>query len=655
MIWIGILFVLLLAADISVVSKKDICFTLPVSGFAISLSAYLLAWAGLLPHFRTIINGLILVFSAYAGFVLLKAGDRRERLKHVLNPGLAGYLILCLIALRAGSARFCQWDEFSHWGTVVKDMFFSGRLSIFPDSVSNYHSYPPGAALWELYFASLFKEWQDWPVIFAYNLLVIQWMMPLFGCLGSGKEAADGTRAAVKKALLTLILVLVIYLMPFLFYSPFEGLPWRCVYIDRALAFGFAWLLFMHFGTAPGQKDRFYYLSFALGAGFQCLLKGTGGLFLLLALLIIIPDVLLGGREEKKRVLVRYGKACLFPCLTVVSWYAGLRIMGVSRFWDMEGINLGTFVRLLSGQEEEWRYEIIRDYPTFLKRITLQYYHGSIVLTLPAYPLFWALGAACVSALSGRKGRGPDKRNFWIAAAGLLELLIYLLGILLIELYVLSQKEGLQLSSGQRYIAAYPLGMSVFIYFYLIRSLFSWGGDARGAGEDVGPGRKRRIWFALLMLFLLCSVSLEKAVKILTDIDHETAVSYRTTTFARYFRIEDEIGKTLGAENRCYILSEDDPLGHFILRKQFIPVRTNRETIGPETEDPCETFVREIVFGGYDHVFVNRVGKGFNEACRGLFQDRTISELSLYRVDYGDGFELKFESSYPPVAVPSQE
>ena len=137
MIWIGILFVLLLAADLSVISKKDICFTLPVSGFAISLLAYLLAWTGLFPHFRGIINGLILIFTAYTGRVLLKADDKQQRLKHVLNPGLAGYLILCLIALRAGSARFCQWDEFTHWGTVVKDMFFTKRLSIFPDSVSN--------------------------------------------------------------------------------------------------------------------------------------------------------------------------------------------------------------------------------------------------------------------------------------------------------------------------------------------------------------------------------------------------------------------------------------------------------------------------------------------------------------------------------------
>ncbi|MBO4292415.1 MAG: hypothetical protein J5898_10960 [Lachnospiraceae bacterium] len=636
MIWIGILFVLLLAADYSLLCKKDISFTLPLAGFTLTFLAYILSWTKLFPYFREIINIIILLFSGYAAFVYLRSKDKKHRLNAVLSPGLIGYLVLCVIAVRVSNALFCQWDEFSHWGTVVKDMFYSKRLGIYPDSVSTYQTYPPGAALWELYFASYFREWNDWPVIFAFNLLLIQWMIPLFGCLRSRKEERKGVAPVGKSVLLTIIFVIVVYLVPFLYYSPFEGIPWRCIYADRALAIGFAWILFMHFGTAPEKKDKFYYFVFSAGLGFQCLLKGTGIGFVLMALLMIIPDVFLTAGEEKKRTLVRYGISCIFPLLAILSWYTGLRIMNVSRVWDMNRINIDSILRLISGEDEFWRYDIIRSFPYFLKGITLQFFHGSIILTLTAYPLFWAAGPGLVSALNGRKNRSTDKRNLLIASAALLEFVIYELAVLFTELYVLSQKEGLQLASGQRYSADYILGMSCFILFYVISYLFS----------ETNPGRRNYFYFLLLLLFLFCSVSVEKAVRDLTDTAEEAAASYEHTNFARYHGIEEEIGKLLDPESSCYILSEDDPYGHFVLRKQFIPIRTNRESIDSDTENQCEEFVKEILFNGYDHVFVNKVSEEFSDLCKGIFEDRTISELTLYRVVFQDGFTLEPEASF---------
>lgn len=636
MIWIGIFFVFLLATDYSLISKRDISFTLPVSGFTLAFLAYILSWTGLFPYFRDIINAMILLFSAYAGFVFWKSTDKKQRLSMVFTPGMAGYLVLCIIAFRVSNALFCQWDEFSHWGTVVKDMFFSKRLGIYPDSVSSYKTYPPGAALWELYFASYFKEWNDRPVIFAYNLLLIQWMMPIFGCLSLRKKEGAGILPFLKKTLLTTAFVIIVYLIPYWYYSPFEGIAWRCIYAGRALAIGLAWMLFMHFGTAPENKDAFYYLSFSLGMAFQCFLKGTGIFFVLVALLMIIPDVILNAGEEKKKILVRYGAACIIPLAAILSWYSGLRIMNVSRVWDTDAVNIEAIRRLVTGQEESWRYDIIRKYPDFLKRISLQYYHGSIILTITAYPLFWIAGLAFVSALNGRKNPNTDRRNLLLATTAFLEFVIYLLIILLIELYVLSPEEGQRLASGQRYSADYVLGISCFIFFYIINYLFS----------EKKTGRWVLIYFPVMLLFLFCSVSMERAVKDLTDPVHEAETSYIYTNFSRYAGIEESIGKLLGPENSCYILSEDDPYGLFVLRKQLIPIRTNSETIVPDMENQCEAFLQEILFNGYDHVFVNKVSDEFNDSCSGLFEDRSISELSLYRVNYQDEFELDLVAAF---------
>ncbi len=64
----------------------------------------------------------------------------------------------------------------------------------------------------------------------------------------------------------------------------------------------------------------------------------------------------------------------------------------------------------------------------------------------------------------------------------------------------------------------------------------------------------------------------------------------------------------------------DDPFGHFVLRKQLIPVRSNRESIGPDTENQCEAFVKELLFEHYEHVFVNKVSEEFRDECGGCLR-----------------------------------
>ncbi len=632
MIWIGIFFVLLLAADFSLLSRKDLAFTLPLSGFTLSLLACILYFTGLFPRLRDIINLLILLFSFYTGFIFWRSEDKKQRLESILSPALIGYLILCLIALRVSNALFCQWDEFSHWGTVVKDMFFSKQPAFHPGAVSSYQTYPPAAALWELYFASYFEEWKDWPVIVACSLLMIQWMMPLFGCLKFRKEKLS----AVKTLLLIPVFVIIVYLVPYLYYSPFEGIAWRCIYMDRPLALGFAWMLFMHFGTVPEKKDTFYYVTFAAGAAFQCLLKGTGIFFVLLVLLMILPDVLLRGGTEKRSILIRYGTASVFPVLTILGWYAGLRIMNVSRVWDLSAVTPGTLLRLISGQEDPRRYEVIKKFADFLKHITFRFYHGSILLTLPAYPLIWALGPALVSALNGRRDAKIDRRNLLLALMAFLELILYVTGVLVSELYVLSPEEAQQLSSAQRYSADFVLGMSCFLLFYVIAFLFS----------EREQRKRNFLYFLLVLVFLFNSVSVEKAWKDLRDPAREAADSYRFTNFSRYAQLEEALGEALGPDDNCYILSMDDPFGHFVLRKQLIPVRSNRESIGLDTENQCEAFVKELLFEHYEHVFVNKVSEEFRDECGGLFENWEIPDLSLFRVDYREGFELKLERSF---------
>ena len=45
-----------------------------------------------------------------------------------------------------------EWDEFSHWGSVVKSMFLTNGLSVKEGSSLMFKSYPPAISIFEYFF-----------------------------------------------------------------------------------------------------------------------------------------------------------------------------------------------------------------------------------------------------------------------------------------------------------------------------------------------------------------------------------------------------------------------------------------------------------------------------------------------------------------------
>lgn len=89
-----------------------------------------------------------------------------------------------------------EWDEFSHWGTVVKAMVQTGSLGTSSQAHLSFGSYPPGMALFQYYLQRLCTltktdAFSEWHLYLAYIVAALSFLLPLIkrtGCRSLGSR-----------------------------------------------------------------------------------------------------------------------------------------------------------------------------------------------------------------------------------------------------------------------------------------------------------------------------------------------------------------------------------------------------------------------------------------------------------------------------------
>ena len=95
--------------------------------------------------------------------------------KYIFNKDNLIFTTLFIILIIIHKGRMLSsWDEFSHWGDVVKAMFTINDFSTSPKSLSMFQSYPPAMSLFQYFFMKLgndFIEYQLSREHFTFNFL----------------------------------------------------------------------------------------------------------------------------------------------------------------------------------------------------------------------------------------------------------------------------------------------------------------------------------------------------------------------------------------------------------------------------------------------------------------------------------------------------
>lgn len=386
---------------------------------------------------RMLLPGAVLLFVsglALLVFCLIRRKASPIKWRIFFSPGVLLFLAGCIYFFCfLWTARLYAYDDFSHWGLIVKSLLAENAFPSGGESIVTFPTYPPGSALFCYYFG-LFTQGGEPVWLGAQMVLLCAGASSLFALTGSGKRAILSGFLAAGAGLLMLTLfqqalstLLVDTLLPVVALA---NLPVLLVYRNQA--------------------KRAALLSLPL-LSMTILIKNNGLFFagihlILLAILFWRKS----NRAKNRRYLWCFCCALLIPLLLFAGWKLHLAFSFPPEVQSgHHAMNLSNYLQTFQEKSPQLRAEITQK---FLRAATDPATRNSrIMLSFQAAALLICL----FIRLAGK--RTPARLLGAVCAADALYVL-YLLGIYLMYLFSMPAAEASSFESFNRY------GISMVIY-----------------------------------------------------------------------------------------------------------------------------------------------------------------------------------------------
>ncbi|MCM1125463.1 MAG: hypothetical protein NC429_03245 [Lachnospiraceae bacterium] len=252
-------------------------------------------------HTGIIIVILLSIVSFLASIYLFNR--KKAAFKDLLTPGLLIYFILIgFIVLNAYDLYLAKWDEYSHWGLAVKDMYFYSCFGKHVNSTLLLPRYFPFATLieyWFMYHNELFSE----------SILYVGFQVMLLSALIPVTKSIQKGWKYLFPALAVLILVPVTF-----FYDVSN-----CIYVDPLMAAWTGYILICYFSE---RFSVFNWCRITAGIFALVMTKDAGIVLAGCVLLIIAGDMIYQHFKEKHLNKVQWGVSVLWAVLAIAFFFS---------------------------------------------------------------------------------------------------------------------------------------------------------------------------------------------------------------------------------------------------------------------------------------------------------------------------------------------
>jgi hypothetical protein len=201
---------------------------------------------------------------------LRKRKEMRSPLILRVTSLMWGVVLLLFFLLYAANRQkmFYQWDEFSHWGTVIRMVFIANTFHFDPNPLY-FQDYPPGMALFAFFILTILG-YSEGGAYFAYALVLLAHCIPLW-------------RLAYPKGVIPLAIAISVSIV----LIALLGQGWSTVLIDQILSVCFAGLIASYFLIRKDSSTRW---SLSLLFITLILTKHAGASLAFLACILIFFD-----------------------------------------------------------------------------------------------------------------------------------------------------------------------------------------------------------------------------------------------------------------------------------------------------------------------------------------------------------------------------
>ena len=176
--------VLAAAFSLSYLIRSSLLISLPTAIFGITAVLYTFSLFNQLLLGFWVVLGAIALATIASAILLIKDRELLPHLKSLLSPGLAIFIFLALFSfLLTRGMQLSSWDEFSHWGTIVKATYLYDAVGPYNPVDLGFRSYPPSLSLFEYFVTKLGGPWLEGNIFWAYQLIIWSLFTPFLAQL----------------------------------------------------------------------------------------------------------------------------------------------------------------------------------------------------------------------------------------------------------------------------------------------------------------------------------------------------------------------------------------------------------------------------------------------------------------------------------------
>lgn len=571
------------ATTLTILLKKRIEEMLPISIVTIILIIYI---AGIFDNLNLgVIIVQILTIFQLIGIVFITLKKNKNEIKEIvgrlLTPGLFVYALLFIISIIINKNRiFEDYDEFSHWGLIIKNMFNYNTYGTNAESIVRFNEYPPFTAVFQYLFLNIQKIYREDTIIIAQNILYFSIIIPITKSINWNKS--------IKKLL---AIIPIIVFLPMFFYDHF----FLNILVDGMLGIMFTYVIF-----AAYEEDEivFQYTKILIGLVMLCLTKTTGIALAVVAIITILIKKLMNNKNNKdklKKEMISFIIVIAIVTILTSIWY--IKIKNVETKWEFEKIV----------QVEETKVHIQEQ--IFKEFINALMFYNQI--TPRGFTVWTALIILLLVQLYAESKIKNENYKYYSRAFFVI-IPIYLIGLCISYMTIFDVIEAQHMTCFDRYVGTIFLAFTMF-QMLAITQLEKWD--------------KKMIFITVSIILTLIPLATIRG-KYFEGKSHIEMAEKNREMYTKMKRYEQKLKTT---DKILYITSESVNLQKMLAINNYtiMPIKIENIIIGSFNEaQELEKIAKD-----YTYIYLYKMSEDCKNNVREVFEDEYIKNNTLYKVD----------------------
>lgn len=574
--------------------KKKIEYTIPITVIIMTIIVYIFGLFDNLDLGVKVVEGISIIATIYNLLIIIKSiksKQIKEKLERIITPGLLVYVLLYILFIIINKGRVFEWyDEFNHWGLIVKNMYLYNGYGTVENSIITFNEYPPFTASFQYIMLNIKGIYVEDLILIAKDILYLSIIIPICGKINFKKD--------LKKLF---FIVLAILILPIILYKDF----FAEILVDGFLGILFGIGLFIIYKNIADKKYQKIMITLIITS--LCMTKTTGIILGILLLIFYIIKIVIN-KEKLVNILI----IAIIPTILTSAWYIKINCSQVQNEWD--------FQKTIQGNQNIEKNKQIID-----KFIEAFFENDEIIGSkLSMICKLLLLGAYSLYVSKKLKTEKEKKSYKYTVIATIISIIIFAIGLLWMYLTIFTTKEAEIAASYDRY-------MNTIILSWL--TLNTW------------IISEEEINLRVLYVFMAISISILPNDTIYTRYIQSSQDIKRTNIERSYYYSKfKQCTKVIEEDEKVYFISQTRLNNEKVLKLCKYEMMTNNiANKSPKVNESKEQFTQTLLKENYSYVYIFIVEDDFKEKYKSLFKEEQINSKTLYRINEVEQGKIQLE------------